>query len=200
MEYEATQEEIKRLLEMKGDVRGIVFKTDYLFVLDKFGEEGVKKVEQEIEKMGYSFSYKKNINSMDFYPIGLRAISLLAISKVFNFGKKEIEEMGKAAPKSSIMVKFFMRYFLSIKNIFDKAGEMWSKHYTIGELESFDINMDKKYAVIRVHNVNLHHIFCDYLQGYFSSIIRMGIGEDITAERTKCIHRGDDYHEVILRW
>jgi predicted hydrocarbon binding protein len=200
MEYEATQEEIKRLLEMKGDARGIVFKTDYLFVLDKFGEEGVEKVEQEIEKMGYSFSYKNNINSMDFYPIGLRAVSLLAISKVFNFGKKEIEEMGKTAPKSSIMVKFFMRYFLSVENIFDKAGEMWDKHYTVGAVESFDINIEKKYVVLRIYDINLHHIVCDYLQGYFSSIAKMGIGEDIITEGTKCIHRGDDYHEIVLRW
>jgi predicted hydrocarbon binding protein len=93
-----------------------------------------------------------------------------------------------------------MRYFLSVENIFDKAGEMWDKHYTVGEVESFDINMDKKYAVIRIYNINLHHILCDYLQGYFSSIAKMGIGEDIIAEGTKCIHRGDDYHEIVLRW
>jgi hypothetical protein len=200
MEYQINQEEIKRLLEIKGDARGIVFKTDYVFVLDNFGEEGIKKVEEEMEKMGCSFKYKDHINSMDFYPIGLRAISLLAISKVFNLKGKEIEEMGRVAPKSSLMVKFFMRYFLSVENIFEKAGEMWSKHYTIGELEAFDINMDEKYTTMRVHGVNLNHVFCDYLQGYFASIVRMGIGEDITAERTKFLHKGDDCYEVVLRW
>jgi hypothetical protein len=200
MKYEVNQEEIKTIMEKKGDARGVVFKTDYLFILNNFGEEGVKKVEEELERMGYPFDYKNNVNSMDFYPIGMRALSLLAISKVFNLGEEEVEEIGKSAPKSSLMVKFFTRYFLSIENIFDKAGEMWSKHYTVGELDAFDINMKEKYAVIRIYDIDLHYIFCDYLSGYFSSVVKMGIGEDVTSEKTKCIHKGDDYHEVILRW
>ncbi len=200
MQYELTQEELKKIMDTKGDVRGVVFKTDYLFVLNNFGGEGVRKVEKELERMGYPFDYKNNVNSMDFYPIGMRAVSLLAIGKVFTLGEKEIEEMGRSAPKSSLMVKFFMRYFLSIENIFNKAGEMWDKHYTVGELDAFQINMEEKYAVIRIHDINLHHIFCIYLSGYLSSVVRMAIGEDVTSERTKCTHKGDDYHEIIIRW
>jgi hypothetical protein len=200
MSYDITQEEVDRILNEKGDVRGVVFKTDYLFVLNRFGEEGVKKVEEEMKRMGCPFDYEKQAINMSFYPIGMRVISLIAISNVFNFNREEVVEMGRTAPKFSMIVKFFIGYFLSIESVFEKAGSMWEKHYTAGYLESAEINEKEQYTVIRIHETNLHPIFCDYLCGYFSSIVKMAVGKDIQAEEKKCTHKGDDYHEIILKW
>ncbi|GAI52915.1 unnamed protein product, partial [marine sediment metagenome] len=31
-------------------------------------------------------------------------------------------------------------------------------------------------------------------------IIQMIVGSKVTSEETKCVHRGDEYHEFLLKW
>lgn len=200
MPQEIREEEINKILNAEGEVRGVVFKTDHRFIMDKAGEEGVKKVEEELEKMNCPFDYSEEADNMSFYPVGMRALSIIAIGKALGLNREEIKKMGSNAPKFSLMIKFFMRYFLSGEKIFEKAGEMWEKHYSVGKLEAVELNMGEKYMIARLYEIELHPIFCDYLAGYFSSILKMGIGEDVNAEETTCIHQGGEYHEFIFRW
>jgi hypothetical protein len=164
------------------------------------GEEGLKKVEEELRKMNCPFNYEEEADNMSFYPIGMRALSIIAIAKAFDLDRESVIKMGGNAPKFSLMIKFFMRYFLSAEKIMEKAGEMWGKHYTVGKLESVEMNTEEKFIRARLYNVDLHPIFCDYLIGYFSSVIKMGVGEEGKGEEVKCIHRGDDYHEFTIKW
>ncbi len=200
MTYQITDEEINKILSAKGEVRGVVFKTDRHFIINRAGEDGLKKVEEELKKMNCSFDYEEEADNMSFYPIGMRAMSIIAISKAFNLDREGVKEMGFQAPKFSLMIKFFMRYFLSAEKIMEKAGEMWKKHYTVGKLESVELNMEEKILRAHLYDIDLHPIFCDYLCGYFGSVIKMGVGEDVKSEEEKCIHQGDEYHEFVIRW
>ncbi len=201
MTYQITDEEINKIINAKGEVRGVVFKTDRRFIFDKEGEEGVRRVEEELEKMKCSFSYEEEADNMSFYPIGMRIMSIIAISRAFNLDKEGIIGMGNNAPKFSLMIKLFMRYFLSPEKIFEKAGEMWQKHYTIGKLEPIEINEEKKYMRARVSEIELHPIFCDYLCGYFSSIMKMGLGEDAGGGELSCTYEvKEDGCYFILEW
>lgn len=82
----------------------------------------------------------------------------------------------------------------------EKAGEMWEKHYTVGKLECVEMNSEENFIRARLYDINLHPILCDYLIGYFSSVIKMGVGKDGKGEEIKCIHQGDDYHEFTIKW
>jgi uncharacterized protein YxjI len=200
MYYQINDEDINKILNAEGEVRGVVFKTDRHFIIDREGEEGLKKVEEELRKMNCPFNYEEEADNMSFYPIGMRALSIIAIAKAFDLDRESVIKMGGNAPKFSLMIKFFMRYFLSAEKIMEKAGEMWGKHYTVGKLESVEMNTEEKFIRARLYNVDLHPIFCDYLIGYFSSVIKMGVGEEGKGEEVKCIHRGDDYHEFTIKW
>ncbi len=200
MTYQVTDEDINKILNAKGEVRGVVFKTDRRFIYDKAGEEGIKKVEEELEKMNCPFNYEEEADNMSFYPIGMRALSIIAISKAFNLSKEEIAQMGKNAPKFSLMIKFFMRYFLSAEKIMEKAGEMWEKHYSSGRLEPVEMNIEERFIKARLYDIDLHPILCDYLIGYFSSVIKMGVGEETKGEELACVHKGDEYHEFLIKW
>jgi predicted hydrocarbon binding protein len=200
MFYQITDEDINKILSAEGEVRGVVFKTDRQFIIDTAGDEGIKKVEAELEKMNCPFNYEEEADNMSFYPLGMRVISLIAIERAFSLNKDGVTKMGSGAPKFSLMIKFFMRYFLSAEKIMEKAGEMWEKHYTVGKLEPIEMNTEEKFIRARIYDINLHPIFCDYLMGYFSSVIKMGVGEEVEPEEIKCIHRGDDYHEFTIRW
>ncbi len=200
MSYQITDEEINKIINTEGEVRGVVFKTDRRFVFDKAGEEGVKRVEEELEKMNCPFNYEEEADNMSFYPIGMRTMSIIAISRAFNLDKDGIIEMGFNAPKFSLMIKFFMRYFLSPEKIFEKAGEMWEKHYTTGKLVPIEINEAEKYMKARISDTELHPIFCDYLCGYFSSIMKMGLGDDVIDGKLKCNYEINNGYEFTIKW
>jgi uncharacterized protein YxjI len=203
MYYQINDEDINKILNAEGEVRGVVFKTDRHFIIDKVGEEGLRKVEEELQKMNCPFNYDEGTDNMSFYPVGMRVLSLIAVSKALNLDREGVMKMGESAPKFSLMIKFFMRYFLSAEKIMEKAGEMWGKHYTVGKLESVEMNIEENFLRARLYDIDLHPIFCDYLLGYFSSIIKMGVGKEGKegkGEELKCIHRGDDYHEFTIKW
>ena len=71
-----TKEIIKEVMAVKGEVRGIVFKTDADFVLKEKGKESLKAVEEELARIGYPINYQK-LKTMNFYPLGVRVLSLL---------------------------------------------------------------------------------------------------------------------------
>jgi len=202
-----TKEEIiskaiaQNLIKIPGQVRGVAFKTDAEYILKEKIEEDLKKLETELEKLGYPIKYKE-IQTMSFYPIGLRLISLLLIKKIFNFDDKKINDIGFRATKKSLIIKLFIQYFLSLRRVFfDEAPKIWQKHYTIGKLIPTELNEERKYGILRLENFNLHPLYCCYLTGYFSGIGHMIIkSPKITVEEIKCVFRGDDCHEFLIKW
>lgn len=195
-----TQEEIKRIMEIKGEARGTVFLTDAQCILAKKGKAGLKKVEEKTKEWGYHIDYQ-NIKSMTLYPIGLRALSILAIKEVFGWGKKDIKEMGHLAPTFSVIVKLVMKYLLSLKLTYQKSPSYWRKYYTVGRVENPEYNEKEKYVVLELYDLKVHPILCPYYAGYFLRIAELGAKEKILGiEETKCIFRGDECHQYIIRW
>ncbi len=156
-------------------------------------------MEEELEKLGQPIKYEK-IKTMAFYPIGLRPISLLAIKKVFNWGNQKIREMGTCAPKVSLIIKFFIQYFLSARKTFEQVPRMWRKHYTIGDLMPVELNEEKKFLILRLKNISLHPILCCYLSGYFSTVVEIVMKAKVICQETKCSFRGDQYQEYLFKW
>jgi hypothetical protein len=81
---EIKKEELDKLMKIEGEVRGVVFQTDAKYVLEKEGEEGLKKLEERVKGLGYPIDYRKG-EALDSHPIGLRVISLLLIKDTFVF-------------------------------------------------------------------------------------------------------------------
>ena len=199
MNQELTKETAEKLMEIKGEARGTSFRIDREFILRKKGEEGLKKIEAEMERLGCPIKYEE-IKTSGFYPIGWRVLSLLVIKNIFDFDEEKIEEMGKFAPKVDFIIKFFLKHFLSIQKTIKQVSKMWRKHYTIGELIPLEVDEKKKRIVIIIKNCNLHPIFCRYLIGYFTAISEMVVRQSVNVRETKCFFRGDKYHEYLITW
>ena len=193
-----TKELVQKLMEIKGETRGVVFKTDAGFVLREKGKKGLQEVEEELKNIGYPIEYEK-MEPMVFYPVGLRALSLIVVQKVLNLSKEDIKRMGGLAPKASFIIRLFVRYFLSVKKTAEKVSEIWERHYTAGKL-STQSHEEERYVILRLRDLTLHPLFCHYLEGYFSTILIMVVKDPITSEETKCPFKGDKYHEYLLRW
>lgn len=201
MNQEPTKETAKKLMEIKGEVRGVTLKTDMEYILKEKGENGLKKLEDELKGLGQPINFRE-IKTMAFYPVGLRALSLLAIKRVFDFDDEKIKEIGFFATKTSLIIKLFVRYFLSVQRVFLKeAPKLWKKHYTVGELNTVELNEEKKYGILRLKNVDVHPIVCCYLEGYFRGVLKLIVKSSrITSKETKCPFRGDEYHEYLIEW
>lgn len=197
MEEIITKEEFNEFMKLKGEIRGIGFQTEAKFVLKEEGEEGLKKLEDQMAKLGYPY---EDIKIMDFYPVGLLAVALVVIKRLFNYDDKKFQEMGEFESKFSLIIRLFMKYFVSLERVAKEAPKMWRKYYTIGDLKVVELNEKERYIVLRIENFSLHPILCQVLRGYFLNIVKMIIRHKTSCEEIKCTHKGDDYHEFSVKW
>jgi len=200
MEEKLTKKLVKKLMSAEGECRGVTLKADKDFILRKKGGKGLIKVEAELKKAGKPFKYKE-VDPMAFYPVGLRALSLIAMQNALGFSNKTIEEMGRTAPKVSFVIKLFAKFFFSIERTAAQTPKMWEKHYTVGRLEA-EIDQKKSEAIVRLKGFDLHPLLCIYLNGYFATIIQMVVNNQVVSEEIKCSFKDKTYkqHEYLLKW
>jgi len=191
---------VKELMKIKGEARGVHLKNDGDFVLKEKGKEGIEKLEKELEKLGCPIKYGK-INQFDFYPAGMRIISLLAIKKTFGWTDEKIEELGAYAMQVSWVIKLFTKYFFSIEKTLKEAPKIWSKYFTIGELEVEKYDFEKNYVILKVKNFNLHPIYCICLKGVLLGVIKMVVkSKKIICEEIECLFKNGKDHEFLIKW
>jgi len=198
---EISKEGAKELIAFKGEVRGAVFRTDIQFILREKGEAGLKKVEEGVEKLGYPFKYSE-IRVMSFYPIGLRAISLLVIKQTLGFSDEKIKKMGEELPKSAFLTRLFMKYYKSdIKRFYYSTPKIWRLFVTVGEFVTVNFDKKNKTGIIRVENFKIHPIFCVYLLGIITTLLKMLTGSSkASCQEVKCPFKSDQYHELLMKW
>jgi len=199
MEEIISKDEVKKLMEAEGKVRGVSLKNHREFILKEKGPDGLKIFEEAMVDVGYPLKHK-DLQEMSFYPIGLEAVELLVMKKLFDFDDKKIEEMGAFEARLSLVMKIFFKYFVSVKLLAQQAPEMWTKSYTVGSFKVKEWSEKEKYAIITIENFGLHPIHCVQMGGYISSIVKMVVKGSVSYEETKCIYRGDDHHEFLLKW
>ena len=200
MEQAITKETIKELMNIKGETRGVSIKGDLEYILYKEGKEGLKKIEDELERLGYPDIKYKTLGSMRIYPVGYEALTFVLIKNLFNFDKEEFIKMGEFNAKVSLVVRLFMKYFVSLELMAKQAPRFWKEYYTEGDLKIVELNNEKRYMIIRIENFHHHPFHCLTIEGYFMTIIKMILGKPVISQETKCVHKGDEYHEFLVKW
>lgn len=199
MEPIISKQEVDELMALEGKVKGDGMKNYTDFILKEEGEEGLKKLEETITNLGYPIRYRELI-AMEFLPIGLEAITLLAIKRLFNYDDEKFQEMGRFGSKFSIIIRLFTRYFVSPEKLLKEASKMWRKGCTVGDLRVVEYNKEKNYLILRLEDYRLHPIHCQIFKGSILSALQMILKIKATCEETKCLYRGDNYHEFLVKW
>ena len=194
-----TKEIADGFMKIKGEVRGIAPKSHVQFVVEEKGEKALKKIEGKMAELGQSIKYK-NIRPMSFYPIGLEAVILLVIKELFDFNDEKFREIGRYQSKTSLIIKLFMKYFVSMKVVAEKTPEMWRKYYTVGDFKATELNEKEKYVILQIKDFKVHQVHCRMLEGYFVNVVKMVTKESATCKETKCPFKGDEYHEFLIKW
>ena len=200
MDQTLSKEIVDRFMSFKGEVRGVSLKNYAEFILKREGEEGLKKVEEELAEIGYPIKYSE-LSTMSFYPIGFQAITIAVMRKVLNYDDKTFYELGGFQPKISFIIRLFMRYFVSLDVVAKKVPDIWRKSYTVGNLEVAELNKEKKYMILRLKDFPCNPLQCQQtLRGYFPGILQMITKSETTCEEVKCPFKGDEYHEYLMKW
>ncbi len=200
MEEENIEKFIEREKDSERRVKAEVIRVEKEYVLQKEGEGGFKKVKSRMEELGVDLDFKK----LDFitWEKEWKNSAFIAICKeVFNWTEEDVFQMGRYSPRASFFIKSIIQYLVSIDTVFQNMGTYWEKHHDFGELEPVEINKEKKYVVFRKKNFFTHPVMCIYHAGYFQGIAEFVIkSKKINTQEVKCMHRGDDYHEYIIKW
>lgn len=200
MKEEITKEIAKQLMEIEGESRGVHFINDSQYVLSKKGEKGLDKVEKELKELGFPINYRK-IKNTDFFPAGLRIISLLAIKKTLGWDNEEIKNLCGFSAGMSFIIRLYMKYFYSIPQMVKMSPRIWREYWTKGSFKVPDYNEEEKWAIVRIEDQDLHPIYCCCLEGYLKSIIKMIVGaEKVICKETKCSFKEGKVHEFLIKW
>ncbi len=197
MKYDLNKERVEEMMKVEGEARGVTIKTDWSFIKDEFGDEGLEKIEKRMAELGHPLKYE-GIRTMSFYPLGLDLLSILVIGESFDFEEKDFVDMGRKAFRFSIFLKLFLRYFTSLKKMSEQAPKMFKKHYSIGSLEMKEI--EEKKAVVTLKDFDVHKVYCLTLKGYLTEVTSMVVNKEIRCEEVACTHEGDSHHEFVLTW
>lgn len=201
MEQIIPKEELERLEKIKGKIRGLLIKAEMRFIIKEGGEESLKKIEEEMGRLGYSFKCN-DVRIMKFYPIGLRTAFLLVTKQVLGFSDDKIREMGSETPKFSPIIRFFMPVFsLDMERFFERVPSLWKKFCTIGRIVIPLVDEENRKIIGQLRNFKVHPIYGPYLEGTFGALVKMATGaKESVCKETKSPFRGDDYHEFVISW
>ncbi len=201
MEPIISKEELDELTAINGEVRGISLKRYKEYVVKEEGEEGLKKLEDTMKSLGHPINFKE-IGSVIFYPISLEAIVLLAIQRLFQLKDEDLQEIGKLQAKTPMVIRLFTKYILSFEKAAESARKIWRTYYTVGDLRTIEYdNKEKNFAIVRLENFHHHPFHCQIVKGYILSMLAMIVGSKVkSCEETKCLYKGDDYHEFLIKW
>lgn len=193
-----TRDEIARIMKEEGKVRGATMQTDAEYVKRHYGAEGLEKVKKLQQEWGFPIDYDK-LKALDWYPIGLRFVSMLGVKEALNLSDEDVRKMGSEAPKYSFVVKLLMKFFLSTEKTFRNAPIYWQKHWSRGKMELGEFNEKNKRMLIWLTDFNIHPIYCRFGEGYYETISRFSL-PTAKCRETKCPTKGDDRHEYLITW
>jgi len=200
IEERSLEEQAEELKKIPGNVKGEVFNTFIPYIRKKEGEEGLRKVMERLRELGCEFD-DKEINSFQMYPNYLGALFIVIPHEIFDWTEDDVFEMGYEAPRRSFIIKMLLKYLVSVEKLFQEASTYWEKHFDFGSLEAAELNQEEGYMIVRIHGYHFHPLVCTFHAGYFKGVVGFCVKEkELSVEETKCNHRGDDYHEFIIRW
>lgn len=184
---------------LKGQVRGVAFKGYQKFILEKEGPDGLKKLEEEVSRITQTFDLNR-VEAMKFYPFWFYVAVLEIIKRLFDYNDEKFQEMGRFNIKTSLLIRSSLKYFLSLERVLKETPRLWKKYLTAGTLYIKEYNEKEQRIVIQIKDYYGTPLQCSILKGFFVQALEMVLKKEGECKETKCIYRGDEYHEFLITW
>lgn len=194
-----TEKNKEELLKKEGKVIGETFNNQLKYIKGIKGEKGLDAFAEKSKELGREFDLR-DVTPQDWYPVGLRPFGWLVMLRAFNWKEKELIDNGYQAPQTSFIMKILARYFVSLEDTLKRSPKYWKKHYTVGSLVVSKLDADKKIFILQIKDFKISPFFCIYFLGYFKKVVEFGGAKNPQVKETKCMFKGDEYHEFVITW
>ncbi len=197
------KEDLKKIKNIKGQIRGTTFKNDFDYVAKKEGKIRIMQIKDRLKELNCENGEicRGEIKTFSWYPLWCHVLFLVVLNKEFNWSEKDIFNIGYNGPRVSVIFKAFPKSFVNLKKIFNQSNKFWKKHYTVGEVEMKECNLEKKYVIFDIKKFNAHPLECVSNKGYLTALTEIFTGsKKVETRETKCLYKGDDFHRFKINW
>jgi hypothetical protein len=204
MEPVISKEELEKITKVNGQIRGLALKNYGQYILRENKNEGLKKLEEAMLSLGCPIKYEK-LKAMIFYPLWWSVLTFVLLRRLFHYDEKKFKEMGKFCFKFPNIITIWAKYLISLEKAAKSSLKMYRMYFTVGDFTVPEYSKEKKYVILRLKNYPIYPIdsprdYCYFLTGYYSSIVKVITGKETIGEETKCVHKGNEYHEFLIKW
>jgi hypothetical protein len=191
------KEEAEKLLQIKGMTKGSEILTLAHYIESKHGKKEVWTLERKLEELGCPIHFNE-IEPAIWYPESWIVLGMIVAKELFDW--KDLYDIGYNSPVFSFGVRVFMK-FLPLKAFVTQIPGYWRKFLDFGEIEGLISTEEKNCGTVRLKNYMFHPDMCLYFAGFFLRLAEYVIkSKKITIKETKCIYKGDSYHEYVFKW
>ncbi len=196
------QEDIEKILKSEIKIKGEGLLEDKKYILNKFGQNVLLRIEREISALtGKEFSYK-NISSYEYYPIAFSVLLTLILKYDFKFSEEEIKEFGKDTLKLSFWIRIFLPHIVSLKYLPQEAKKIWRRYFmNAGKLEVERIDEDNHNIIIKITEFDIHPLYCRQIEGTISQLFSYIFKKKIVqVDEVECTFKGGNNHKFSISW
>ncbi len=193
------KDKTSRTPNKKEKVRGDVLKTDFTYILEKEGKDGLKKINQELKKIDKNLDYYKIKNTV-WVPIDWKIALMKKAEELFKWQEEDFFNLGYSASRNSFITRTLLKYFVSLEKTFQECPKYWKKYWDVGKITPHRLDLEKKYLVIRLEEFKLHPNLCNYMRGHFKAFAELVLRKEVEIEELKCNFKGDEFHEFKIYW
>ena len=181
-----------------GKVRGAVLVADADYIKRIYGPQVIPGICRFAREQGYILDYD-DFKPMEWYPIELRFVSLMAIKTVLNWKDDDLKFMGSKAPKYSLITRLLLRYMVDLDMLAANIQKYWDKNYSFGVIEA---RHGRGVFNICIKDCPTPRQVYPYLEGFFSAVIGMVVGQKniLSFGEVRWKHINGDCQEFAIRY
>lgn len=174
-------------MDHPGKAKGLTFEPMRKYIEHREGKKGVKKIEETMKKLGYSFSFE-DVDEYKWYPEGLSTLIVYLSRAIFEWSDDDIYDMGYSDPSVSPILQVAIK-FVSLESAFKRGPEVWKKHYNFGALIPEKLDKENKMLTVKILDYDQADFMHTYFQGYFARLAEIITGAEVVeSKHESCTH------------
>ena len=186
---ETYQETIKRL-KNTGTVSGSCINGIFTYI-DFIGKkEFVPEITERAREYGEQID-PNAIDSLGKYPVSEEVALLFATYDVLNWNDAQMKELGRNIPRVSLLVKFFLKHFISLEATTSQAKMYWRRHYDFGALDVTSSDLPGGNYIVEVTEFDIHPLYAEFLCGFLETMVGFVSPDPLGSEVTKYSENSD---------
>jgi len=180
--------------------KGLTLRMWKLWILEKYGEEGLEQVLQELPEEEREI-YRDKILSSSWYPITPHLHALRATVKTF--GKGDLSFLHNFGLETSAMsLSWWAKLFFKLGNphfIIKRCSRIWGYVHTAGDFLVTDLGENSCTAELRNYP-NPDHYYCTVISGWITYAMEYSGAKEFRVVHSRCCDRGDSVCQWQADW